>query len=237
MADKSRVPRKISVFNTYIGDTDDRLQDTNPDTSNPYWQDYGLSASEQTDWHDKRVLWSDTLYKDYSNPLKSTSVAKKKVRDFIPDFSTFAKKPLDKIVLADISGIDEEDIFNIKLNRARPSHPTEKISDECVLAIRKIKKGMASFSCRTSVDEKRASIPEGADSIQVSYAIVTADDAPIIDPDDKKMTKVLSFEAIFDLDLGAENQGMWLLIYGRWYLSRYPQFAGDWNDMQRVVIG
>jgi hypothetical protein len=232
-----RVPSQIPKFNQYINQTDDRLQATNPVTSQPYWKDYGLSSAEQTTWHDDRVLWRDTLYKDYSDPLKSTSAAKKKVRDFIPLFSKFAKKPLDKIVLADISGVDEEDIFRIKLVRANPSHPTTKIAEECIASIRSIKRGNAKISCRSSEDTKRSSIPASADSIQVSYIIVASDTAPVIDPDDKTMTKQLFFESIFSHDFGAENQGKWLVIYFRWFLSRYPQFAGDWSNMQRVVIG
>jgi hypothetical protein len=237
MSDNSRVPKQISKFNQYVNQTDDRLQATNPDTTQPYWKDYGLSTIEQTDWTDKRKLWRDTLYKDYSDPLKSTSAAKKKVRDFIPAFSKFAKKPLDKIVLSDIAGIDEEDIFKIKLVRANPSHPTTKITAECIAAIRSIKRGSAKISCRASEDSKRASIAEEADSLQFSYIIVAPDVAPEIDPDDESMTKELSFEAIFDHDFGAENQGKWLIIYFRWYLSRYPQFAGDWSLMLRVMIG
>jgi len=237
MAGESRVPKQIPKFNQYINDTDDRLQSNNPDTGNPYWTDYGFTNAEQTDWHNKRLLWRDTLYKDYSDPLKSTSVAKKKVRDFIPAFSTFAKKLLDKIVLAAVSDEDEESIFRIKLERAQPSHPTEKIDAECFASIRSIKRGNAKISCRSAEDSKRASIFEGADSIQVSYKVVASEDAPVIDPDDKTMTKELFFEAQLDLDLGAANQGKWVIIYFRWYLSRYPQFAGDWSPMQRMVIG
>jgi hypothetical protein len=237
MAGEHRVPKQIANFNQYINSTDDRLQAVNPDTTNPYWTDYGLSAGEQTEWHDQRVLWRDKLYKDYSDPLKSTSTVKKKVRDFIPDFSKFAKKPLDKIVLSDIAGEDEESIFHIKLERASPSHPTEKIAEECFGSIRSIKRGNAKISCRSAEDSSRASIPESADSLQVSYIIVASEAAPVIDPDDASMTKQLFFESIFDHDFGAANQGKWLIIYFRWYLSRYPQFAGDWNAMQRVVIG
>ncbi len=234
---KDRVPQQIPIFNQYINKTDDRLQATNPDTTNKYWTDYGLTLAEQTNWHDQRVLWRDTLYKNYSDPLTSTSGAKKKVREFIPLFSKSAKKPLDKIVLATISGVDEESIFNVKLNRANPSHPTEKIAAECFPSIRKIKLGNARISCRTSSDSKRSSIVDGADSVQVSYIIQNTGDVPVINPDDKGMTKQLFFESQFSLDLGADNQGRWLVIYFRWYLSRYPQFAGDWCAMTRQVIG
>ncbi|MEP7169043.1 MAG: hypothetical protein ABI855_06685 [Bacteroidota bacterium] len=237
MAGETRVPKQIPKFNQYINSTADRLAAINPDTTHTYAVDYGLTTEEADQWKDDRTLWRDTLYIDYSDPLKSTSAVKKKVRDFIPDFSTFAKKPLDKIVLADISGVDEEDIFNIKLERASPSFPTSPIEAECFASIRSIKRGNAKISCRASDDTKRSSIVEGADSIQFSYIIVTSEAAPVIDPDDKSMTKQLSFEAIFNLDLGAENQGKWLVIYFRWFLSRYPQFAGDWSGMQRVVIG
>ena len=233
----TRVPKTIPEFNGYIHVTADRLEAINPDTTNKYGIDYGLSATEMTDWKNKRTQWNDTLYADYIDPVKSTSIAKKKVRDFIPAFSKFSKKPLDKIVLADISGDDEESIFNIKLNRAAASHPTERISEECFASFRSIKRGNAKISCRSAEDGSRASIPEGADSIQFSYKIVNATDASEINPDDASMTKQLAFEAIFDLDLGAANQGKWLVIYFRWYLSRYPQFAGDWSGMQRVVIG
>jgi hypothetical protein len=233
----TRVPTQIPKFNQYINSTTDRLVEINPDTTNPYAEDYGLSTVETDDWKNKRVLWRDTLYKDYSDPLKNTSTVRKKVREFLPAFSKFAKKPLDKIVLSDIAGVDEEDIFKIKLVRANPTHPTTNIEAECIAAIRSIKRGNAKISCRASDDSNRASIFEGADSVQFSYIIVASDTVPEIDPDDKSMTKELSFEANFDHDFGAENQGKWLVIYFRWYLSRYPQFAGDWSLMMRVMIG
>ena len=171
----SRVPKQIPKFNQYINSTADRLVEVNPDTTNPYGDDYGLSAAEMTEWADGRTLWRDKLYKDYSDPLKSTSAVKKKVRDFIPVFSKTAKKPLDKIVLSDIAGVDEEDIFKIKLVRANPSHPTTNIEAECMASIRSIKRGNARFSCRASEDTNRASIFEGADSVQYSYIIVASD--------------------------------------------------------------
>lgn len=237
MADESRVPRTIAKFNAYINETDDRMLEVNPDTSNPYWQDYGLTAAEQTDWHDKRKEWRDTLYKDYNDPTKSTGIAKAKVRNFIPAFSVFAKKPLDKIVLSSVADEDEESIFHVKLERAAPSHPTTAIDADCVAAIKSIKMGNAKISVRASADSKRPSIVEGADSVQVSYAVLEPGDPDIINPDDKRMTKQLFFEAQFSLDLDADNQGKRVIMYFRWYLSRYPQFAGDWSGMHKEVIG
>jgi hypothetical protein len=237
MADKSRVPKQIQKFNTYINETDDRLLEVNPDTGNPWWTDYGMPAGEQADWHNRRLLWRDTIFADYSDPEKSTSIAKQKVRNFIPAFSVFAKKPLDRIVVSDVADEDEETIFRIKLERAEPSHPTTAIETDCVGAVRSIRLGTAKISVRSSTDTSRASIAEDADSVQVSYIVRDAGAPDIADPNDKLMTKTLFFEAQFDLDLGSDNQGRWVNIYFRWYLSRYPQFAGPWSSMTKMVIG
>jgi len=237
MGNSSRVPETIPEFNTYINDTDDRLQAINPDTTNPYWQDYGLTTQNKTDWNTKRLFWKNILYPKYSNPLTSTSVVKEDVRDFMESFRTFANPLLDKIEVSSIAGNAEEAIFNFTIGRAAPTRPTEPIQDTCIASIKGIMRGMTDISCRATEDSKRASIPESADSVLYSFAIVNTPEETIINPDDSRMKKNISTRASFTLDLGAENQGKWVIIYFRWNLVRYPQFAGPWSEMHKLAIG
>jgi hypothetical protein len=233
----TRVPQEIGKFNQYITRTNARLVAINPDTTHKYSVDYGLTTTEADSWTEQRDEWVDNLYPKYNDPLTSTSVVKGQVRTFMETFTKFAEVPLIRIQIALISGEAEEQIFNIVINRSSPHHPTEAIDAGCYASIRKITSGKAKISCRSAEDSRRSSIYEKADSIQYSYKIVEANAPVDIDPDDESMTKAFAKQAIFNKDFGAQNQGKWLIIYFRWFLLSYPQFAGAWSSMQRVVIG
>src|SRR4030095_4025738 len=97
MAGSTIIPRTREAFNIYINNTDDRLQATNPDTTQKYYVDYGISLADADEWHTRRQTWADTLWPTYTNPISSTSVAKANVEEFMNDFRTFAMPLIDLI--------------------------------------------------------------------------------------------------------------------------------------------
>jgi len=117
----TRVPLTIPLFNDYINVTDARLQSVNPATTNKYGIDYGFTAAELADWNSRRNNWRDVLYPKYTNPATSTSVVKQDVKDFMTGFHTFAEPLLNKIAASGIAGNEEEEIFNIDLDRDIPT--------------------------------------------------------------------------------------------------------------------
>jgi len=118
---KTRVPRIIPEFNDYINLTDDRLQAVRPPGPNKYGTDYGFTPAELADWNTRRTDWRDTLYPRYINPATSTSVVKQDVKDFMSSFHTFAEPLLNTIAVSEIAGNEEEEIFNIDLDRDTPT--------------------------------------------------------------------------------------------------------------------
>src|SRR5438094_8516237 len=111
----TRVHQTIGAFNTYIRNTDVRLQAINPVTTQNYWKDYGLVIGDANDWHSREQAWVNTLFPAYSNPATSTSIAKADVQTFMNNFREFANPLLDKIEVSPIAGNAEEQIFNFHL--------------------------------------------------------------------------------------------------------------------------
>ena len=232
---RMRVPETIPAFNDYISLTDKRLLETNPSTGNPYWQDYGLSSARQTAWHNHSVKWKDEIYANYTDPEKSTSIAKGKVRKFMNVFRKFAAMPLRKIVASDMAGIDEEKIFNVKIRRAHSTRPETGIDAQCAAIILNINYGKAHIKCREPEHDGRARIAKGADSVQCAYAI-TDKETPIEDMNDPRFKRELFFKSSFTLDLGSANRGKWVVLYFRWYRSRHPLLPGGWGGIMVDLI-
>ena len=53
-----RISTSPKKFNPYLGNTDDHLQAIEPVSGNPYWQQYGLTSANATDWHNKRLFFT-----------------------------------------------------------------------------------------------------------------------------------------------------------------------------------
>jgi hypothetical protein len=233
----TRIPGTIGAFNTYIINSDNRMQAINPDTSNPYFQDYGITTAVATDWSNQRKDWVTNLYAAYSDPTMSTSIAKDNVKTFMQGFSEFAAPLLNKIAASDVAGNAEEHIFNFVLHRKNPVHPTSAISDECFANVHSMGRGLYEFACRGVQDASRASKVHGADSVQIAYSIVAQQPTLPPAPDDVSMSNDIATTAIFQHDFGAANITKLLIIYFRWYNTKHPTLAGAWSAMQVVAIG
>lgn len=237
MNGSTRIPRTIPAFNEYIMNTDDRLQAINPDTTNPYYKDYGVDSADATAWHNMRTDWETKTFPIYSNPSTSTSIAKADLHTAMENFRTFANPILDIIEVSKIAGNAEEHIFNFKLHRKSPTHPTTPIKAECVASIQSEGRGLYEFSCKSTTDSSRASKVEGANSVQFAYMISATALNPLPTPDGDTMIRDIATTAIFVKDFGAENQGRWLTIYFRWYNTIHPHLAGPWSAVQSLAIG
>lgn len=274
----SRISRSPKKFDPYISTTDDRLQEIEPISGQPYWQLFGFSNNNATDWHNKRQFWDTPttgLFALYSNAATSTSIIKKKVKHFIEDFRTFANPLLNIIAASPNATPDDEKIFNLVLgvNRKKPSHTHSKIADKCFTSLIAGKGGNMKAESRSEHDSKRASLAEGADGVQYAWMIMdenpktiaartsAAEKAnaaaenvskqlnPIVPPvpvpvpvpvpqhpDDGTKQEFYS-GATHEFKLGADNEGKYLCIWTRWFNSKHTDLAGDWSEMQTVLIG
>jgi hypothetical protein len=249
MADKSRIPTDIPGFNMYISSSDDYQQATRSDRSMPNSLFLGWNSINSGDWANKRAYWRDVLYKKYSDPAQSTSIIKKDVKIFITDFHTFGNPLLD--IAAANPGADTQDEeelhFKKKSSRKKPTHPHTRIEDKCFTTWLSEGGGSMKASSRSSHDTKRPSLAEGADSVQYAWKImetkpttagrtaVPATNPAPQHPDDGTRQEVFT-KATHDFRFGADKEGKFLCVWTRWYNTKHPELAGDWSQMQVVMI-
>jgi hypothetical protein len=233
---ETRIPQTIPEFNDYINNTDDYLLAGTPTNR----ERLGLSISNGTDWHDKRVFWRDTLYPKYIDPLQSTSAVKTQVRDFMADFRTFGN-PLLNIMVADPdANSNDEAVFKFVITPAAPSTPTTPITDPVAYETMSLNGGLVEFVCRPAHDSKHPSKHPESDSIQLAY-LLQENDGPaspnpnpdpggeIPDPDTAAMQKELFTKAVFIKSFGVLSKGKLLICYLRWYNTKHPNLAGPWT--------
>jgi hypothetical protein len=242
VANRGVVPTKIENFNKWLRNTNVRQLATNTATTNPYWTDYGWTLAQSDaytdDWYD---VWVTDLYPKWSDKMTKTKPVNEKVKKFMKDFVEWIQeeKLIEKIRAAVVSGIDEETIFNIVLDRAEPTKKTEPIGIECFLQLKAKGRGLIGCEARADKDETRPSIPreDGADSVQYAWIVFsTKEETAKSDLTPGAMTKDISTKAAFTFDAGFANQGKWLVMYARWYNTKHPGLAGEWSVMQTVAI-
>ncbi|MHB8402868.1 MAG: hypothetical protein ACYDCN_12730 [Bacteroidia bacterium] len=175
-----RISKSPKKFNTEINRMDDRLQAVEPVSGNPYWQEYGFSNVNGSDFHNKRLFWSAPptgLFAKSRDPKTSTTTVKGLVKTFIKDFRIFAKSLLNLVATAPISTSVEEGIFNLVLdkNRAHPSHTHTTIEDQCFTKWSASGGGNMKATSHTEHDAKgRGAVAEGSDGVQYATLIMDA---------------------------------------------------------------
>jgi len=155
-----RIPLTIPLFNDYINTTDDRLQSIRPPGPNKYGTDYGFTPAELTDWGARRASWRDVLYPKYINPATSTTVVKQDVQDFMKSFRIFAEPLLNKIAVSSIAGNEEEEIFNIDLDRDIPTR-TGVMNMEPGFKFEPSTHGVHNFRFSNPIDPSTQAMPKG----------------------------------------------------------------------------
>ncbi len=240
----SRVPETIPEFNEYINNTDDYLLAGGPPTNR---ERLGLSVANGTDWSAKRVFWRDTLYPKYIDPLQSTSAVKEQVRNYMKDFSTFAR-PLLNIMAADPDATsDDEAVFNFVIEPAAPTRSTTPITDSVVYETVSLNGGLVEFTCRPAHDSKHPSKHPMADAIQVAHQIQggvgntpgpnpTPETEGLPDPNSSAMVKELFTKSVFIVNFGVMSKGKLALIYLRWYNTKRPDLSGPWTGPFAIGI-
>src|SRR4051812_25536168 len=109
------VPFTLSGYDNYIRRTYARLIEVNPASTNPYGQDYGLTAGQITSWQTFRDDDVNTLWPAYDNPLTKNKVTRQNLVNSRNAFATFAELPLQTIAASSIAGPAEEAIFNFHI--------------------------------------------------------------------------------------------------------------------------
>jgi len=234
MAGKTRVPTTIPQFNTYINTTDNHIAAVSDPGPPPVTngQRLGLSAENITDWHDQRVFWRDTLYPKYSNPDTKTKTVNQQVKNFMKEFSEFTRPLLTAMSVHPDATEQDEAIFNFVITRDDPTRPTTPIQEQCFASIKPLGGGMVRLSCRSQQDTQRASLPPGADSVQVADKI---GEPPPSHPEDGTEITLIT-KATSTQELGPEHVGTRVYAFFRWFNTKYPDLAGPWSERVSFVV-
>lgn len=127
-----------------------------------------------------------------------------------------------------------------------PTHATVPIIAECHLEITPKPNGLFKCAVRPVSDTKSYNIPETADAVELSSAIVEsnirkASEMPTkvlvrcLGPEDST-TKTTYYNARFQFTIDALFAGYDLYCWARWINTRHPEHAGEWCLLQVVMI-
>lgn len=227
-----RIPRAIDEFNPYIINTSNYLADGSPTNATRL----GFLDDEVEKWTGFAGNWTQ-LYFKYADKKSSRTTAIKDLLLKIIDECVELDQDyhlLDRIAASPNVNIIDLETFNIKVGKLQVSRsiPKTAITEPVLATIQQIGGGSFTIKCNNATSGRPA-IFEDADSVQYTYLVgstaPTSANAP-------GLTKEISTRAAFTLALGAENSEKHLYIYFRWYLTKYPNFAGPWSSMQTAFI-
>ena len=234
MPDRSRIPRLISTFNTYILNTSLYLAAGTPVNNATR---LGLSEAEANRWLALKEEW-EPLYKLYCDKnVSRTVLVKEQLLNIIRKTVDFDRKNhiLDRIGSSVRVNVEDTGVFRIKGGiSAKKNHtiPQKPISELVTVIFIPIGGGMVRVKCYGAT-ALRAGIFRNADSVQFLYRV---GNTPPASADDTGLSKDLSSKAIFTIQLGPDNSGKKLYIYFRWYNTRHPELAGPWSSLNTTLI-
>jgi len=176
---KTRIPREINKFATYMGVTDDRQLETNPITTQPRWKDWGWVLTESGQWTLYRTT-CDTLYNVYKQDAFRNDDVKNNLKQLIKDVVAYDKehKLLDKISITSLPPAEMADfeIFNVK--RGTPLADTTPSQSDVELGqpdidIRSVKH-LEHFLDVMPMDKGTRGVTNNIKNIEVWRAVVAA---------------------------------------------------------------
>lgn len=233
MATRTRIPRSINDFNSYIINTNAYLLAATPTNASRL----GITVPETTQWTAFVTQWTP-LYAKYSDKKNSrTTSVKDQLLSIIKKCVDLDKANhiLDRIASSTAVTIVDMEVFNIKkgvLQKIARTTLVAHIEETVVAGIQPLGGGSVAIKCHSTTGSRPA-IYAGADCVQYMYQIDSG--IPTL-ANASAMEKGLSSRASFTLSLGLENSGKNLDIYFRWYNTKHPELAGPWSTHQTTLI-
>lgn len=233
MADNSRITRSLDEAYPFIINVVAYLNTGAPTTNAVR---LGWLATETAAFLALTTQYVQT-YPKYADKKNSRTTAIKdllhsilaKIRDMDKTYHLW-----DRIAASPNVTIADLETFNIKsgsLQKMTRTVVAANMSETVNASITPIGGGTISVKCRRNGG--RASIIDGADSVQYLYVVGTE---PPKSADDIFLTKEISTKAIFTLSLGSANSSKIVYMYFRWYNTRHPELSGPWSSMQMMLI-
>jgi hypothetical protein len=234
MSDRSRMPRGLDDFGTYLTSTNAYLKEGSPTTNAVR---LGLLDSDTTYWSGLLIKWND-VYPQYSDKLYSRTMdVRNQLLAMVSEAIDFDQRYsfLDRIASSQNVNVTDLGIFNIRkgvLQKSSRAVPQRPIQEPVTVTVQQLGGGSFSVKCYSSTGQ-RPCIYTDANCVQ--FAFMIGDTAPT-SPKAQGMTINLSTKSTFVLSLDPENQAKNLYIYFRWFNTKHPEIAGPWCNLQTYVI-
>ena len=226
---RSRIPTSPNNFNNYITNTDGYNSAGTPVNGIRL----GLSNTNISDWHTKHTAWSP-LYTKFIDPTQRTKAVTDDIHTAIKNFKFFANPLLDIVTASPAATNTDAELYNVVLERAKPTHPNVPIADNVVLNMQPQGGGLFQVSAHPdSSASGRAHKPDGANAVQLAFAYGST--PPTVDPDDETIIKEMSTKAQY-VHHAESHVGEKMYCWARWINVHYPNLNGPWCAMQTIVV-
>jgi len=129
----------------------------------------------------------------------------------------------------------------------KPTKPDHPIKETCTVKVDARPNAVFKFSIKVDKDTKRASIPDGANAVEIAYAVVESKYRKIetdttgkvkkqcLGPKDGTVSKIFT-KANFTLEIEVELIGFDLCYFIRYINTHYPELAGEWTEPGSILI-
>ena len=245
----SRIPEKQAEYNIYIIALAIYLNSVPEGETLKRGILLGMLAAEMTTLNEFRASWSSEdpdhlgVYDILNDPTKCTKVTPKLVAKHQYDFGVFMRPILDRISGSPFITPADRLVLHIAEPVTTHSHINTPIPFKPTIGIEVLGGGALKISIRAAHDATRASIPEGADAIELAYR----DDPPTVtvpptntepplvtkakqmtSPEDGAKT-LISTKAIFQMNFGVDHGGNHFQCFARFINTKRPDRNGLWT--------
>lgn len=226
------IPKTISLFATYIRNTNDYLQQGAPITNA---ERLGVPPAHAARWKEIEERWQPAFIK-YSDKINSrTAAVTNQLYDIIDMAHEFEQEThmFAYIAISRTATTTDMETFCINKRTPKSTHfiPQTPVGEQVDAILQPIGGGVVSVKCFSG--GKRASIHKDATCVEYRYKVgAIAPSSPI----DTNLMVDQCTKSSFTLNVGAENSGLRLYIYFRWFNTKHPELAGPWCDLQNTLI-
>lgn len=234
MSDRSRMPRGIDDFNSYVNSTNSYLNEGTPTTNAAR---LGLPESDTMYWQQLCTSWN-VLYPQYTDKVYSRTLdIRHQLIDKISDAVDFDQRNsfLDRIASSPNVNVTDLGIFNIRkgvLQKTSRSIPQRSIQEPVSVTIQQLGGAAFSVKCYSSTSQ-RSCIFDTANCVQYLFLV---GNTPPDSPADPGLSTGLSTKASFTLKLNPAGSAKNLYIYFRWFNTKHPEIAGPWCNLQTLLV-
>jgi len=221
------IPRKDSLFDSYINNTADYLPAGGPPTNGAR---LGLTALEITDWDGFRTRWNTEygLYTDLNTRTKTIKDNKNQIKK---DFITFATPLLERMRTSTALTTSDRNTLNLKERDTVPSARPAITTAPTVKG--KPREGAnVALECRVTSDSTRTSRHPDADAAEVRYNVGTTAPANPAACTRSHTNK----KARFSIETDIADAGKKFYAFVRWVNLSDASKNGPWSALVTVTV-